>query len=99
MTTTRPMPAPEAHAPVLVRNTTGHGIATLLACSCGKAPAKGATRGSTQHVWQMRHRRTLGLDQSPAQWVYGPDAAAAGHTFDSWYAEAAGINPWTGEAE
>ncbi len=90
-----------AHRPVMDRNRTGHGIATVIGCSCGASPKKGAARGSMQHVWYGRHAKANGVneaDMAPMTYAVGHGYPAEGMTWDEWYAANPGLNPFTGAA-
>ena len=96
--TAKPMPAPASHAPLSVLNRTGHGIRTMIVCSCQWTPAKAPERGSTMHVAYMAHRRKVGLPRiGRIDPVFG-EGPWTGWTWDEWYDANGGqnIDPYTG---
>lgn len=96
MSTSKPQPAAVEHAAVSFLNSSGHGIRTIIGCSCGEVPAKGATGASTMHASHARHRRGLGLPRFDyRRTVIGPGYAASGLTWDEWNAsDRAGQDPY-----
>lgn len=91
--------AADTHRPVMALNHTGHGIGTVIGCSCGEMPAKGSLRGSTQHVWFLRHARKHGVADdawAPMTYATGRGYPAEGMTWDDWCASHRGMSPFTG---
>jgi hypothetical protein len=95
----KPMPAASEHAPLAILNRTGHGVRTIIVCSCEWQPKRASERGSTSCNAHMAHRRSLRLpraDYSAAVFGEGP---WMGLTWNEWYAEHGGqdIDPFTGD--
>ena len=93
------MPAAAAHAPLSVLNRTGHGIRTMVVCSCEWMPAKGPERGSTKNNAHMAHRRKTGLPRASYPATVLGEGPWMGLTWDDWYAENGGdgMDPYTGQ--
>lgn len=95
----KPMPAPAEHAPLSILNRTGHGIRTVIVCSCEWQPKTAPDRGSTMHVAYMAHRRSEGMPRADRiDPVFG-EGPWMGLTWDEWYKQhgGEGIDPYTGE--
>jgi hypothetical protein len=98
MSTAKPMPAADEHAPVSILNRTGRGIRTMIVCSCEWFPKKAPEAGSTRANAHMAHRRAQGLPRFDySREVFG-EGPWAGWTWDEWYVLYGGkdIDPYTG---
>lgn len=91
---------PNDHRPISKLNTTGVGIRSYFACSCGHEPRTMPTRGSTMHVSYLKHVRSLGIGRNDvADAIYAEGYAAAGMTWDQWYAAHPSLDPFTGTSD
>ena len=99
-TIAKQMPTAADHAPLSVLNRTGHGIRTMVVCSCEWMPAKGPERGSTRNNAHMAHRRKHGMPRADYSATMLGEGPWMGLTWDEWYAEkgGTGIDPYTGKA-
>lgn len=96
-----PMPAPADHAPLSVLNRTGHGIRTMVICSCEWQPSRAPGSSRAKSNAHAAHRRKMGLPRADyAREVFG-EGPWMGLTWDQWYREhgGRGIDPYTGTRE
>ena len=91
------MPTAADHAPLSVLNRTGHGIRTMIVCSCEWRPAKAPQAASTMANAHMAHRRKHGLSRADyAATVFG-EGPFMGLTWDEFYAaNGSAVDPYTG---
>jgi len=93
------LPLPADHAPLAVLNHTGHGIRTIVTCSCGWRPAKAANGASAMHNGHMAHRRKAGLPRADYSATVFGEGPWTGLTWNEWYsANGGGVDPFTGSA-
>jgi hypothetical protein len=94
-----PMPAPADHAPLSILNRTGHGIRTVIICSCEWQPKKAPERGSTSNNAHMAHRRQHGMPPFNYAHVVFGEGPWMGLSWDEWYEQHGGqeIDPYTGK--
>lgn len=78
------------HRPTDILSPDGTGIRTVVACSCGWEPKKGAASSTSRGTAYKAHCRKMGV-----QWVHlsestyatGKGYPAEGMTWNQWYAE------------
>lgn len=94
----KPIPPVADHAPLSVLNRTGHGIRTMIICTCEWTPKKASERGSTSTNAHMAHRRQQGMPRFDYSKVVFGEGPWMGLTWDEWYAEHGGtdVDPYTG---
>jgi hypothetical protein len=96
----KPMPGPQAHAPVSLLNRTGRGIRTVLVCSCEAVPPAAPESSRTMTAWHEAHRAAKRMSPLPdySGVVFG-EGPWMGLTWNEWYARhgSKGLDPYTGQ--